>query len=144
MEGEEGERWVVEGDMSQSMQVPQANNTIPIVTGGYYTDRNLWVLFHILLEVVMVFPISYLVYSVNSFLTLSSGSPLRVGWLLTINPRLPCIIYYVQCYIWKRNETLYAHRSLDGNTGGYEWVEDACTQSSINPNLEMETECQSK
>ena len=45
----------------------------------------------------MVFPRSYLVYSVNYFLTLSSGFPLRVGWLLTINPRLPC--NYLLCTV---------------------------------------------
>ena len=131
----------VEGDMSQ---VPQANSSTIINIYSHFTlvtDKKLWILFRIPLEVMMVFPRSYFVYSVNYFLTLSSGFPLRVGWLLTINPRLPCIIYYIQCYIWIMSETLYAYRSWDGNTGGYKWVEDACTQTSINPNLEMETEC---
>ena len=29
---------------------------------------------------------------------MSSGSNLRVKWLLTINPWLPCIIFFVTCY----------------------------------------------
>ena len=99
----------VEGDMSQ---VPQANSSIIINIYSHFTlvtDKKLWILFRIPLEVMMVFPRSYLVYSVNYFLTLFSGFPLRVGWLLTINPRLPC--NYIQCYIWIRSETLYAYRS---------------------------------